>query len=114
MLLQVEGCADNLFTDVTSFNEVIAMKKMAFAVVVAVGLSTVAPVQAQHVDYVASQIPPTYRGDIERFCKRGYSRHRWISVVPEMGIWMPIWKKFNTQYIPSFVQRCFSGGQIPS
>ena len=72
------------------------------------------PAHAQHVNHDPGSIPSTYRGDIEKFCQRGYRSHRWIAVVPEMGIWMPIWKKFNTQYIPSFVQRCYSGGMIPS
>lgn len=94
------------------------MKKMAFAVVfslvVGMGLSTSSPARAQHVDYVPSEIPGKFRGDIELFCRKGYKEHRWISVVPEMGIWMPIWKNVNTRYIPSFEKRCFSGGQIRS
>jgi hypothetical protein len=85
------------------------------ALCVAACLAVNAPLQAQsHVDYVPSQVP--YSGDVQSFCLIGYPSHNWISVVPILGIWMPIipWKPVNYQYINSFQTRCLSGGIIPS
>lgn len=92
----------------------IKMNVLAASLLVTALCAVTSPASAQHVNHDPGSIPPVHRGDIERFCQKGYRSHRWISVVPELGIWMPIWKRFNTQYIPSFVQRCYSGGMIPS
>lgn len=91
--------------------------KVFFSAVLGLSLCVAAssPVQAQsHVDYVTSQVP--YSGNVQRFCLIGYPSHNWISVVPILGIWMPIipWKPVNYQYINSFQTRCLSGGIIPS
>lgn len=69
-----------------------------------------------HVDYVRSEIPSRYSGDIEKFCLRGYARNDWMPVLPRQGMWTIInpYKAVNFQYIPSFMQRCMSGGSISS
>lgn len=82
-------------------------------VVLAAGLYP-ATGHAQHVNNVPGTIPPPYNGDIEQFCRKGYRTHGWIQLVPEMGLWMPIRQYPNFQYIPSYVQRCRSGGMISS
>ena len=85
----------------------------ALACVVVAGLSP-AVVRAQHVNNDPGTIPPTYNGDIEQFCKKGYRSHGWIQLVPELGLWMPIRQYPNFQYIPSYMLRCRSGGVISS
>ena len=72
-------------------------------------------VQAQgHVNLVMSEVP--YSGDVKKFCERGYPKHNWMPVVPQAGTWTIIYpkKSVNFRYIPSYVQRCRSGGMVPS
>lgn len=79
-------------------------------------VTPVAVLALPHVDYVRSQIPSRYSGGVEQFCRRGCPDHNWMPVVSELGTWMPIAPNYpvNYQYIPSYVQRCYSGGMIPS
>ena len=67
-------------------------------------------VRSQHVDNV--MVP--YGGDVERFCRQGYSRHGWVAIDGRIGAWMPIRQYPNLSYVPSFVLRCRSGGTYPS
>lgn len=49
-----------------------------------------------------------YEQDVFSFCRIGYPRHCWISVVPSAGTWMWIPNCYpqNAQWIPSFELTC--------
>ena len=101
----------------SSAEDVVMRNLIVVAVSVVLLASTSMPAGAlPHVDYVRSEIPSRYSGDVEKFCLRGYARHNWMPVLPRQGVWTIInpYKPVNFQYIPSFMQRCMSGGSISS
>ena len=74
-------------------------------------LSLPAAVRSQHVN---NSVMVPYGGDVERFCRLGYPSHGWVAVNGRIGKWKVISKYPNLLYVPSFVQRCRSGGMYPS
>lgn len=92
---------------------------MRFSLIVLVFLfflfSLSPPSMAQgHVNLIMSEVP--FGGDVKKFCENGYKRHNWMPVIPQAGTWTVInpKKRVNFRYIPSYMQRCRSGGMVPS
>lgn len=52
--------------------------------------------------------PLPYEQDVFSFCRYGYPKHCWVSVVPSQGTWtwIPNCYPQNTQWIPSFEEIC--------